>query len=168
MSADAPVCKPGQKAKCLPCEGLTACVPEDEAADRVAKTLAPLWSLKVENKPWSGKDPQTKEPVSKPHYQTIERSLTAKHFQAALDFVNKVGALAEEHGHHPDLHIESWRNVRIVLYTHALGGLSENDFILAEAIDAECPVVYSPKFLKDNAEVAAREEILAKARAVAE
>ena len=43
--------------------------------------------------------------------------------------------VAEDEGHHPDLHLEGYRNVWIELYTHAIGGLSENDFILAAKID---------------------------------
>ena len=55
---------------------------------------------------------------------------------AAMDFFNKVAALAEEEGHHPDLHLVGYRNVAIEIWTHAIGGLSENDFILAAKIDA--------------------------------
>lgn len=56
-------------------------------------------------------------------------------FQAALDFVNQVGELAEQENHHPDIHITDYKNVKVVLTTHAIGGLSENDFILAAKID---------------------------------
>ena len=48
---------------------------------------------------------------------------------------NAVADVAEEDGHHPDLHIEGYRNVSVELWTHAIGGLSENDFILAAKID---------------------------------
>ena len=51
-----------------------------------------------------------------------------------MKFVNKVAVLAEEEGHHPDIFI-SWNTVMLTLTTHALGGLSENDFILAAKID---------------------------------
>jgi len=54
---------------------------------------------------------------------------------SALEFFNHVAALAEEEGHHPDLHLVGYRNVAIELWTHAIGGLSENDFILAAKID---------------------------------
>jgi 4a-hydroxytetrahydrobiopterin dehydratase len=67
--------------------------------------------------------------------QRIRREWRAKNFAAALAFFNKVGALAEEEGHHPDLHLEGYRNVAIEIWTHAIGGLSENDFILAAKID---------------------------------
>ena len=54
---------------------------------------------------------------------------------AGIDFFNKVAALAEEEGHHPDLHLEGYRKVTIALWTHAVGGLTENDFILAAKIN---------------------------------
>jgi len=65
----------------------------------------------------------------------ISRSWTMKNFMAAIDFFNKVAAIAEEEGHHPDLHLEGYRQVRITLWTHAVGGLTENDFILAAKIN---------------------------------
>ena len=58
-----------------------------------------------------------------------------KNFIGALAFVNKVGDLAEAEGHHPDIHI-SYNKVQLTLTTHAIGGLSENDFILAAKIDS--------------------------------
>jgi 4a-hydroxytetrahydrobiopterin dehydratase len=67
--------------------------------------------------------------------QRIRREWKAKNFVAALAFFNEVGALAEEEGHHPDLHLEGYRDVAIEIWTHAIGGLSENDFILAAKID---------------------------------
>ena len=50
-------------------------------------------------------------------------------------FLQSGGGLAEEEGHHPDLHLVGYRNVAIELWTHAIGGLSENDFITAAKID---------------------------------
>jgi len=67
--------------------------------------------------------------------QRIRREWTAKNFMAAIDFFNKVAQLAEAEGHHPDLHLAGYRNVAIEVWTHAIGGLSENDFILAAKID---------------------------------
>jgi 4a-hydroxytetrahydrobiopterin dehydratase len=67
--------------------------------------------------------------------QSISRSWTVKNFMAGIEFFNRVAALAEEEGHHPDLHLEGYRKVRIALSTHAIGGLSENDFILAAKIN---------------------------------
>jgi 4a-hydroxytetrahydrobiopterin dehydratase len=65
----------------------------------------------------------------------ISRSWTVKNFMAAIDFFTRVAALAEEEGHHPDLHLEGYRQVTIVVWTHAVGGLTENDFILAAKIN---------------------------------
>ena len=56
-------------------------------------------------------------------------------FARALAFVNQAGAIAEAEGHHPDLHL-TWGKVAVELTTHAIGGLSENDFILAARLDA--------------------------------
>jgi len=67
--------------------------------------------------------------------QRIRKDWTVKHFMAGMDFFNEVAQVAEKDGHHPDLHIAGYRNVSIELWTHAIGGLSENDFILAAKID---------------------------------
>jgi 4a-hydroxytetrahydrobiopterin dehydratase len=69
----------------------------------------------------------------------IRKKWTAKDFIAAIDFFNRVADLAEDEGHHPDLHLKGYRNVSIELSTHAIGGLSANDFILAAKID-ELPI----------------------------
>jgi 4a-hydroxytetrahydrobiopterin dehydratase len=68
--------------------------------------------------------------------KAIYKKRSLKHFVEALEFINGVGDLAEEEQHHPDLHLTGYRNVRIELTTHAIGGLSENDFIVAAKIDA--------------------------------
>jgi 4a-hydroxytetrahydrobiopterin dehydratase len=65
----------------------------------------------------------------------IRREWRAKHFQAGLDFCNAIGKVAEAEGHHPDLHLTGYRNVAVEITTHAVGGLTENDFILAAKID---------------------------------
>ena len=67
--------------------------------------------------------------------QRIRREWTVKHFMAAMDFFNRVARLAEDEGHHPDLHLVGYRSVVIELWTHAIGGLSENDFIVAAQIN---------------------------------
>jgi len=54
---------------------------------------------------------------------------------AGIEFFDKVATLAEEEGHHPDLHLQGYRQLAIELWTHAIGGLSENDFILAAKIN---------------------------------
>lgn len=66
----------------------------------------------------------------------IRRSWVARNFLAAIEFFNQTAALAEQEGHHPDLHLVGYRNVTVELWTHAIGGLSENDFILAAKINA--------------------------------
>ena len=66
----------------------------------------------------------------------IRRNFRLKDFRAALAWVNRVGMLAEEEGHHPDFHLTGWNRVELVLWTHAIGGLSLNDFVLARKIDA--------------------------------
>ena len=66
----------------------------------------------------------------------IRRDWVVKDFVAGMTFFAKVAEVAEQEGHHPDLHIENYREVWIEIWTHAIGGLSENDFILAAKIDA--------------------------------
>lgn len=65
----------------------------------------------------------------------IERTYKFKNFQQALDFVCKVGALAEAEGHHPDITF-GWGYATVSLYTHKIKGLHENDFIMAAKINA--------------------------------
>jgi 4a-hydroxytetrahydrobiopterin dehydratase len=55
-------------------------------------------------------------------------------FAQALAFVNRVGAIAEQHGHHPDLFL-AWGKVRVTIWTHKIDGLTENDFVLAAKCD---------------------------------
>jgi 4a-hydroxytetrahydrobiopterin dehydratase len=65
----------------------------------------------------------------------IRKAWQVKNFMTAMDFFNRVAQLAEEEGHHPDLHLDDYRHAWIEIWTHAIGGLSENDFILAAKID---------------------------------
>lgn len=64
----------------------------------------------------------------------IRKEFLFKDFRTALAFVNKVGEIAESEGHHPDIHLVSYKKVIIELSTHSVDGLSENDFILAAKI----------------------------------
>jgi len=64
----------------------------------------------------------------------IERSFEFDDFTQAMDFVNGVAEIAEEAEHHPDIDIR-WNKVRLMLSTHSQGGITENDFSLAERID---------------------------------
>jgi 4a-hydroxytetrahydrobiopterin dehydratase len=104
--------------RCVPCEGGIPALTAQEAQSLAQSVTG--WTV----------DSTAKQ---------ISRSWTAKNFMAGIDFFNKVAALAEEEGHHPDLHLEGYRQVKIVLWTHAVGGLTENDFILAAKIN-ELPV----------------------------
>lgn len=80
---------------------------------------------------------------------SLTRTFTAKNFVAAIKFFDLVAEVAESEGHHPDLHLTDYREVKVVLSTHAIGGLSQFDAILAAKIDA-LPVSYSPKWLQQQ------------------
>jgi 4a-hydroxytetrahydrobiopterin dehydratase len=122
-----------QAQKCVPCESLdTSSLLKPEKAEEEVSKL-PLW-----------------EPDGIP-ITKICRKFTAKNFQSALDAMNDVGKIAEREGHHPDLHLTSYREVEITLYTHSVSGLTQNDLSLAKMIDDEVKVLYSPKWLKQNA-----------------
>jgi 4a-hydroxytetrahydrobiopterin dehydratase len=101
-------------ARCVPCEGGVPPLTAAELADYLPQV--PRWTLEG---------------------QTIHRELETADFVTALSLVNRIGALAEQHGHHPNLYLHDYRKLRIELTTHAIGGLSTNDFILAAQIDAE-------------------------------
>lgn len=98
--------------KCVPCEGGTAPMTEEE----VEKYLGQVSG-------W--------EHVSG---ENIEKEFSFPDFKQTLSFVNRVGELAEEEDHHPDISF-GYGRATISLTTHAIGGLSENDFILAAKID---------------------------------
>lgn len=100
--------------KCVPCEGGVDPCPLPFVQEQLAQL--PGWYLTNQN-------------------QRIRKDWTMKNFVQSLDFFNAVGEVAEAEAHHPDLHLESYRNVSIEIWTHAIGGLSENDFILAAKID---------------------------------
>ena len=65
----------------------------------------------------------------------LQKTYTFPDFLTALDFVNRVGAIAEQEGHHPDLFL-TWGKVEVKTWTHKIDGLTESDFILAAKIDA--------------------------------
>ena len=65
----------------------------------------------------------------------LTKSWSFDDFAQALAFTNRIGALAEEEGHHPDIFL-TWGKVRLEIWTHAVGGLTESDFILAAKCDA--------------------------------
>jgi 4a-hydroxytetrahydrobiopterin dehydratase len=68
----------------------------------------------------------------------VTRTFKFPDFRRALDFVNQVGALAEEQGHHPDI-LLAWGKAEVTLWTHAVNGLTESDFIMAAKIDRLSP-----------------------------
>jgi len=70
-----------------------------------------------------------------PDGKHLRREWQVKDFASGMEFCRKVADLAEEEGHHPDLHLVNYRDLAIELSTHAVGGLTENDFILAAKID---------------------------------
>ena len=100
---------------CVPCEGGVPALSADEARGLLASVEG--WELSEAS-------------------DRLSRRWVVKNFVAGIDFFNKVAELAEREGHHPDLHLEGYRNVTVALWTHAIGGLSENDFILAAKINA--------------------------------
>ncbi|WP_165234158.1 4a-hydroxytetrahydrobiopterin dehydratase [Aquisphaera insulae] len=100
--------------RCRPCEGGVPPVSAEEAVEQVGRL--PGWVLSADGR-------------------SIRRDWVAKNFSAGIAFFDRVAVLAEEEGHHPDLHLEGYRKVAVVLTTHAIGGLSENDFILAAKIN---------------------------------
>lgn len=99
---------------CGPCEGGT------EPLDRAAAE-----DLLADVKDWHLDEDAT----------AITRELRFQDFQTAIDFVNAVAAIAESEGHHPDILVHGYKNVRLTLSTHAISGLSDNDFILAAKVD---------------------------------
>ncbi len=99
----------------MACEGGVAAYSKDEAEILLKQILG--WSLLDDGK-------------------SISKKYSFKNFKEALAFVNKVGDIAENEGHHPDIHLTDYKYVAINLSTHAVGGLSQNDFILAAKIDA--------------------------------
>jgi len=66
----------------------------------------------------------------------LHRSWKVRSFTKGLELFQRVATVAEEQGHHPDLHLVGWNNVCIEIWTHSVGGLTENDFILAAKISA--------------------------------
>jgi 4a-hydroxytetrahydrobiopterin dehydratase len=110
---DIPTTEALARKTCVPCEGGVPRLSPEEATAFLERV--PGWTLAADG-------------------GRIRREWTAKNFMAAIDFFNRVAAVAEEEGHHPDLHLTGYRHVAVELWTHAIGGLSENDFILAAKI----------------------------------
>ncbi|MCE9613392.1 MAG: 4a-hydroxytetrahydrobiopterin dehydratase [Lentisphaerae bacterium] len=64
----------------------------------------------------------------------LEKEFTFRNFREALDFTNRVGAIAEQQNHHPDLHV-GWGRVKVLIWTHKIDGLTESDFVFAAKAD---------------------------------
>lgn len=108
-----PVMENLSKKNCVPCKkGMPPL--EGESLHHFYEQLASGWNL-----------------IDEHH---LEKEYTFPNFKEALSFTNKIAAIAEQEGHHPDIHL-SYGKVKIVLWTHKINGLSENDFILAAKCD---------------------------------
>jgi len=101
------------KKSCVPCRGAIPPLTEEQA--RAFLSATPGWSLEQDAK-------------------RLSRRFEFEDFKKAIEFVNRVADVAEQEGHHPDIAIH-WNRVDLVLWTHKIGGLHENDFILAAKID---------------------------------
>lgn len=103
-----------RQGSCKPCEGGVEKMTPDEAARQIGQLQG--WELSADS-------------------TSIHKDWSRKDFRDSLDFLNRIGEVAEDEQHHPDLHLTGYKHVRVALTTHAIGGLSENDFILAAKID---------------------------------
>ena len=97
---------------CVPCRGGVPPLSRDEIAPLVAQVDS--WSV-----------------VDSHH---IQKKFEFPDFLTALQFVNRVGKIAEEQGHHPDISL-GWGKVTLTIWTHKIDGLTESDFILAAKVD---------------------------------
>lgn len=97
---------------CVPCKGGIPPLTQDEYAPLLAQLDA--WQVEAGKK--------------------LAKRFKVKNFVQAVDFVNRITPVAEEQGHHPDLYVR-WGEVRVSLWTHAIDGLTESDFVMAAKID---------------------------------
>ena len=100
--------------KCVPCESGAPILKGDE-----------LKSLMSQIEGWELYDAESK----------IKKDYEFENFAKAIEFINKVGQIAEEQGHHPNLYLHDYKKVRVELWTHKINGLHKNDFILAAKVD---------------------------------
>lgn len=107
--------------KCVPCDGGMPTLPMQEAKQYLEEV--PGWMLSKTDK----------------GVNMIVRDLKFKDFKSALGFVNVVGNIAESENHHPNIYLHSWNRLKLELYTHVIGGLSKNDFIMAAKINEKLP-----------------------------
>uniref|UniRef100_A0A7C9DUG0 4a-hydroxytetrahydrobiopterin dehydratase n=1 Tax=Opuntia streptacantha TaxID=393608 RepID=A0A7C9DUG0_OPUST len=102
--------------KCVPCNSKDLRPMGEEIANELI-TKVPGWTI-----------------VNEGGKLKLSQSWKVKSFIKGLEFFQAVANVAEREGHHPDLHLVGWNNVTIEIWTHAIGGLTENDFILAAKI----------------------------------
>ena len=103
--------------KCIPCRGGVPALKGEELA-ALARELGAEWRV-----------------VDEHH---LEKEFRFPGFAQALAFTNKVGAIAEEEGHHPDIYL-AWGKVRVTIWTHKVDGLTRSDFVLAAKIVCATP-----------------------------
>ena len=113
--------------RCIPCEGGGEeggdLEPLDAGAAQAFMPQIPLWDLR-------------EQAEGEATTLSLARTWKTKNFTKALGLIERIGMVAEQQGHHPDLHLTGWNNLECNIFTHAIGGLSENDFILAAKIEA--------------------------------
>lgn len=100
---------------CVPCEGGTAPLTQEEEEKYLS--AVPNWQ------------------IDRTGVHQISRDFQCKNFMDAVSFISKIAELAEAEGHHPNLYLHDFKFLKVTLYTHAITGLSENDFIMAVKID---------------------------------
>ena len=106
---------PLEKRRCVPCEGGAKPMSREEARSLLSQVEG--WEI---DSSWG--------------HPELVKDFHFPNFVEAVDFVNRITPVAEEEGHHPDLRVQ-WGLVQVSLWTHAAGGLTENDFILAAKLD---------------------------------
>lgn len=108
------------KQECIPCKGDEPTVTEEEVKEY--KSQVPNWEIETRN-----------------GIKQLERTYDFDDFEQALEFTNQVGEIAEEQNHHPKL-VTEWGKVKVTWWTHKIGGLHKNDFVMAAKTDQ----VYNP------------------------
>ncbi len=100
--------------RCVPCEKGAKPLPPERARDLFKEI--PGWRLE--------------------HNRLLRQELILKDFDEAVRLINEIAKIADAEDHHPDLHLTGYRRLTIELSTHSVGGLTENDFVLAAKIEA--------------------------------
>lgn len=111
----APTVEELKQRKCQPCEGGVQPFSRQKAEEYLTNLQG--WDLAEDGK-------------------SIRRTYLMRWFMYAIELIQRIAQVAEEEEHHPDIHLTGYRRLKLELATHAIGGLSENDFILAAKIEA--------------------------------